>query len=100
MTASKELMKELDADWLEDILIYAMRYTLGRSSYSPGVSMDFIRPLIPHLTDKALTVMIQDVRERLDSESYGGLPYVREWSAFCANLEAEKADRIWKPRVV
>lgn len=91
MVQSKiQVIKHLDREWLEDMLIYAMRYTLGRGSYSPGVSTDFIRPLIPFLTTKTLSVMERDIRQSVSDS----LPYrVEIWVPFLTKLQAELSAR-------
>lgn len=48
---------------LELMLICAMRYAMGRETYVPGETIDYIRPLIPHLSTKTLSVMKRDIEE-------------------------------------
>ena len=48
---------------LELMLISAMRYAIGRQTYMPSATIDFIRPLIPHLSTNTLYVMKRDVEE-------------------------------------
>ena len=50
------------------VLICAVRYCIGRQTYMPGLVMDFIRPLLPKLDSKTLTVMERDIIGRTVSE--------------------------------
>lgn len=45
------------------ILICAVRYALGRQSYMPGLVQDYIRPILPSLDKKTLSVMQRDIEE-------------------------------------
>ena len=45
------------------VLICAVRYCIGRQNYMPGLVIDFIRPLLPKLDSKTLTVMERDIIE-------------------------------------
>lgn len=58
---------EIDEDFCT-ILICAIRYCLGRRTYMPSLVTDIIRPLLPHLDDKTLSVMRGDIKI---AESYG-----------------------------
>jgi len=71
---------ELD-DKFETILICAERYACGRESYMPSLVIDYITPLLPHLSDRALSVLNDDMRltDEMDSrcESVEVVPGVR-----------------------
>lgn len=43
------------------ILICAVRYSIGRRTCVPGLVIDFIRPLLPELCNKTLSVMERDI---------------------------------------
>ena len=45
------------------ILICAVRYSIGRRSYMPGLVQDYIRPILPSLDKKTLSVMQRDIEE-------------------------------------
>lgn len=49
-------------DNFETILICAERYACGRESYMPSLVIDYITPLLPHLSDRALSVLNDDMR--------------------------------------
>ena len=53
-------------DNLESILICAARYAIGRRTYMPCLVCNYIQPLVPHLSNKALHVMIRDIGARGD----------------------------------
>lgn len=52
-------------DDFELMLISALRYAIGRESYMPGVTIDYIRYLIPQLSANTLYVMQRDIRETI-----------------------------------
>lgn len=45
------------------ILICAVRYSLGRQTYMPGLVQDYIRPMLPYLDQRTLLVMRRDIEE-------------------------------------
>ena len=45
------------------VLICAVRYCIGRQTYMPELVINFIRPLLPKLDSKTLTVMERDIIE-------------------------------------
>jgi len=51
---------ELD-DKFETILICAERYACGRESYMPSLVIDYITPLLPNLSNRALSVLDEDM---------------------------------------
>ena len=55
----------------ELMMISALRYAIGRGSYMPGVTIDYIRYLIPQLSANTLYVMQRDIRETI--AGYGRL---------------------------
>ena len=59
------------------VLICAVRYCIGRQTYMPGLVIDFIRPLLPKLDSKTLTVIDQP-----------------RWLYFLNDIRAEKQRRI------
>lgn len=48
---------------LGTILICAVRYSIGRRSYMPGLVQDYIRPILPSLDKKTLSAMQRDIEE-------------------------------------
>ena len=49
----------------ELMMISALRYAIGRGSYMPSVTIDYIRYLIPQLSANTLYVMQRDIRETI-----------------------------------
>lgn len=44
------------------VLNCAVRYSLGRRTYMPGLVMDFVGPLLPYISDKALWCLERDIK--------------------------------------
>lgn len=91
--SSRSLLSHANPEWTEDMLVYALRYTLGRSSYAPGVCQDYLRPLIPHFSKKALRVIIRDIQEALADTTSGPLPYADKWDKLLRDMEVELENR-------
>lgn len=85
MAKKNKLMFELNDDYFGAVLNCAVRYCLGRETYMPGLVQDFIRPLLPHLSNKTLFVMERDIRE---AGGYGH-PQIDEpgWMRFLADVQ-------------
>lgn len=77
-------------DYFGTVLNCAIRYSLGRQTYMPHLVMDFARPLLPYLSEKALWCMSRDIKE---AETYGGYgsPVIDEpkWKAFLRDVDVE-----------
>ena len=69
------------------ILICAIRYCLGRQTYMPILVIDFIRPMLPHLDNKTLSIIENDIR---NAESYGNEKIDKPiWLQFLSEVEEE-----------
>ena len=69
----------------------AVRYSLGRRTYMPHIITAFISPLLPHIDDNALYVMIDDIEK---SYSYGDEDIDKPaWMNFLRQCKAEKQRR-------
>ena len=85
---------EINKD-LEAILVCAVRYAIGRKSYMPSLVIDYITPLLPHLSDNTLRLIANEITEY---EAYeGGLgdekidrPY---WKQFLREIRLEIGGR-------
>ena len=64
---SKVKMLPLD-DIMEQMIISAERYALGRMTYTVGDTVGFILPLVPSLTTKTLRALEMDF-QRVESEN-------------------------------
>lgn len=74
------------------ILICAVRYSIGRQSYMPGLVQDYIRPLLPYLDKRTLFVMQRDIEEA--AHRPGGLGDARiDWPGWISFLEAVKEEQ-------
>ena len=65
----------------------AIRYCIGRQTYLPQLVVDYVKPLLPHLSDRTVNVMWNDIRS---ANSYGD-PNIDEpmWMGFLEELVAE-----------
>ena len=50
----------------ELMMISALRYAIGRYTYMPSVTIEYIRYLIPQLSAKTLFVMKRDINEEIE----------------------------------
>lgn len=82
---SKKPSINLHDDFFGTVLNCAIRYCIGRRTYMPSLVQDFIRPLLPHLSDKTLWCMERDIRE---AKNYGD-PNIDEpdWKRFLADVQ-------------
>lgn len=53
------------------ICVCALRYAMGRETYMPSLVRDFVRPLLPQLSDKTIAVMISDCDFQKRYDAYG-----------------------------
>ena len=65
----------------ELMMISAMRYALGRATYMPSITIDYIRMLMSRLSANTLHVMERDIREEVERyERMGWELYMKhEW---------------------
>ena len=85
---------EIDKNF-ESILVCAVRYAIGRKSYIPSMVIDYITPLLSHLSYNTLGLIANDITEY--GKYYGGLgddkidrPY---WLNFKRKILAEMERR-------
>ena len=45
----------------ETILIYAVRYAIGRRTYIPSLVIDYITPLLPYLSEDVLKLIADEI---------------------------------------
>lgn len=101
--SNKKPAIDLQDDNFTCVLTAALRYTIGRETYMPMLVTDFIRPLLPHLTDKALYLFEREIREAGDfaerafgdrDKAYGD-PTIDKptWDKFYADVVAEQERR-------
>ena len=85
---------EINKDF-ESILLCAVRYAIGRETYMPSLVIDYITPLLSHLSYNTLGLIANDITEY--GKYYGGLgddkidrPY---WLNFKRKILAEMERR-------
>lgn len=75
----------------ELMMISALRYAIGRYTYMPSVTIDYIRYLIPQLSAKTLYVMKRDIDDeiarytRMERELY----MADEWAKLAEEIRVE-----------
>ena len=75
----------------ELMMISALRYAIGRYTYMPSVTIEYIRYLIPQLSAKTLFVMKRDIDEeieryqRMERELY----MAKEWQKLAEEIGVE-----------
>lgn len=75
------------------ILLAAMRYAMGRSTYMPAVVADYIKRHIQLLDDKFLVLAADDIRRHLE-EYIEHEPNQKLWQDLLDALKVEQRDRI------
>ena len=72
------------------VIICAIRYCLGRRSYMPGLIIDYVTPLLPHISNNCLRCIEADLRK---PDLYGGFGDKRIdeplWVKFHYNVQGE-----------
>lgn len=61
----------LDSDNFGCILNCAVRYAIGRQTYMPGLVIDFIKPLLPYVSERTLYMFDQDITDQKHMGGYG-----------------------------
>ena len=77
---------ELADDFFGTVLNCAVRYCIGRMTYMPSLVTDFIRPLLPHLSDKTLWCFERDIE---DQSNYGMKMDKELWMRFLSDVKTE-----------
>lgn len=77
---------EISADF-ETILICAERYARGRCTYMPSLVIDYITPLLPRLSERALATFERDIA---GANGYGDEKIDKPcWMRFLSDVRAE-----------
>lgn len=85
-------------DDFESMMICALRYSIGRETYMPGIAIDYIRYLAPQLSANTLFVMQRDIRETI--VSYGRIKRKLYMEVEWIGLEAELRKEYEKKKAV
>lgn len=78
------------------VILCAMRYCLGRSSYAPSLMIEWLRAHWHQIDPRDRSIIMRDVREAASASERScgllSLPYEREWRDFAKWAEAQDAD--------
>ena len=90
MARDKKPVIRLDDDNFGAVLNWAVRYCLGRMTYAPSMTIEFITPLLPYLSNRTIKVFDQDIE---DQKRYGlgfGMDFDEEtWMRFWDKVKEE-----------
>ena len=76
------------------VLNWAVRYCLGRMTYAPSMTIEFITPLLPYLSGRALRCFDQDIADHARyGNSFGMDCDERDWMKFWEAVKAERGRR-------
>lgn len=90
MARDKKPVIRLDDDNFGAVLNWAVRYCLGRMTYAPSMTIEFITPLLPHLSNKALRCFDMDIADHARyGNSFGMACDEREWMRFWDKVKEE-----------
>ena len=72
----------------ELMMISALRYAIGRYTYMPSVTIDYIRYLIPLLSPNTLYVMKRDIAEEIEryQQNEHELYMAQEWQKLAEEI--------------
>ena len=77
----------------ELMLIGALRYSIGRETYMPDITINYIKTKVPYLSENTLCVMSRDIEgevaryERINHELY----MKKQWLDLKAEIDDEYA---------
>lgn len=84
----------------ETMLISAVRYACGRRTYIVGMTVGYMIPLLPRLSDWCINIMERDISEQfaINERTGGNLILgdecdVRDWTRLLTDIRAEIAAR-------
>lgn len=90
MAKTKKPVIRLDDDNFGAVLNWAVRYCLGRMSYAPSMTIEFITPLLPYLSDKTLGCFHQDIYGHKSFGRSFGMDFDEEaWMKFWDKVKEE-----------
>ena len=75
----------------ELMMIGAVRYAIGRYTYMPSVTIEYIRYLIPQLSAKTLFIMQRDIEEEIEryQRMKRELYMAKEWAKLAEEIGIE-----------
>ena len=90
----KKLKLTFEDEDIGTLCICALRYCHGRQTYMPDLVRGIIRPILPMLTDKTLSVMLEDCRFQDHMNLYGDERIDKPgWLKWEEELKAERERR-------
>lgn len=97
MSKGKKPVINLQDDNFGAVLNWAVRYCLGRMSYAPSMTVEFITPLLPYLNYRTLWCFDKDIEERKEDGYSFGMDFdeamwMRFWEAVKDEMERRNTD--------
>lgn len=79
----------------ELMMVCALRYSIGRESYMPSITIDYIRYLIPMLSVNTLFILQRDITEEIERYKRSGWEiYMKaEWQKLADEIRTEHTRR-------
>lgn len=81
---------------LGEMLTWAVRYSLGRSTYAVSDTCRFITPLIPYLDERTICCIHRDIIEQRRLGGYGDSCDEEDWMKLKDALTQEISRKGWK----
>lgn len=78
---------------LNDLIVCAFRYALGRRTYITHTISDIASKYVKSISYNHLTVMIRDINRAFETNDYGMDMDKKEWEKLLAILNEEIANR-------
>lgn len=94
MAKNKKPVVDLQDETFGAVLNWAVRYCLGRMTYAPLMTTEFITPLLPFLSDKTIQSLDKDVSDH--RRRYGGFGAAIDdevWVNFLTKVKRERERR-------
>lgn len=80
------------------MMLFGVRYCLGRNSYAPGLCCDWLRAKWPSVRQSDRDVILRDIRREIDGADFPGV--VAPWQLFLAWAERDALSRREYERLV
>lgn len=79
----------------ELMMVCALRYSIGRESYMPSITIDYIRYLIPMLSANTLFILQRDIKEEVERYDRSGWEIFMkdEWLKLAEDIRKEHTRR-------
>lgn len=87
MSENTNLPIELSDEDFGAVLNCAIRYCIGRETYMPRLVIEFIRPLLPYVSNRTLSCFERDI---IEADCYGD-PVIDKplWIRFLGEIQSE-----------